>query len=162
MSIVMMTGSEDPRVERKSRDLSLTFLPKPFQIRDLLTIIEEFVAAAKKRDVGRRDSEDEEYYPPIESFVSEITACYAVPSVPGRIEGRLVETVKRCLQNLSSVARYTERERVMALSGLLAAQVLGVSLPRTKSGLTLFEEYDRLMLERGRRTAFGPVRSHAS
>jgi hypothetical protein len=34
--------------------------------------------------------------------------------------------------------------------------VLGVSLPRAKSGMTLFEEYDRLMLERGRRPEFHP------
>jgi hypothetical protein len=37
---------------------------------------------------------------------------------------------------------------------LLTARVLGVNLPRAKSGITLFEEYDRLMLERGRRPEF--------
>jgi hypothetical protein len=44
----------------------------------------------------------------------------------------------------------------MALSGLLTARVLGVTLPRAKNGVTLFEEYDRLMLERGRRPEFHP------
>ena len=59
------------------------------------------------------------------------------------------------MNNLESASRYTERDRVLALSGLLTARVLGLAVPKTKSGLTLFEEYDRVMLERGRRTEFG-------
>ena len=47
-----------------------------------------------------------------------------------------------------------ERDRVVALSGLLTARVLGVDMPRASNGNTLFEEYDRLMETHGRRTEF--------
>ncbi len=159
MSIVMITGSDDPKVKRRSRDLSLEFLAKPFQLRDILRIVEEYVIAAKERDTLRRQQQDKCFEPPIESYVDELAGFYSAPKVPSRIEECLTRTVKNCLNNLKSAARYTERDRVAALSGLLTAQVLGVSLPRTKNGHTLFEEYDRLMLERGRRTEFGAAHS---
>ena len=53
------------------------------------------------------------------------------------------------------MGRYTERDRVLALSGLLAARVLGVDLPRLPSGRTPYEEYDEIMRQHGRRTEFG-------
>ncbi len=162
MSIVMITGSDDPKVKRKSRDLSLGFLAKPFDIRDILRVIEEYVVAAKERDILRRQLQDNCFTPPIESFAEELGELYAVPKVPTRIEDCLAQTLKRCLNNLKTASRYTERDRVAALSGLLAAQVLGVSLPRTKSGHTLFEEYDRLMIERGRRTEFASLHAKSA
>lgn len=155
MSIVMMTGSADPRVERESKNLSLKFLAKPFQVSQILDVIDEYVELANERDEKRLAEQDQLYGPPIESFVDDLAECYSVPKVPARVEESLAQTVKQCLNNLKSAARYTERDRVVALSGLLTAQVLGVSLPRTKGGRTLFEEYDQLMLERGRRTEFG-------
>lgn len=154
MSIVMVTGSDDPSLKKRSRESSLEFLAKPFQVRDILRIVDEYVISAKERDLSRQQKQDRCYTPPIEEFADELGELYGVPNVPSRVEDCLVQTLKRSLNNLKSAARYTERDRVAALSGLLAAQVLGVSLPRTKSGSTLFEEYDRLMLERGRRTEF--------
>lgn len=43
---------------------------------------------------------------------------------------------------------------MIALSGLLTAKVLGISLPKVGSGRTPFEEYDELMRQHGRRTEF--------
>jgi CheY-like chemotaxis protein len=154
MSIVMMTGSEEVGLERRSRDLSLQFMPKPFRLADVLRVVDEFVTCAREREERRRTHAEPLYDPPIESYVTELSQCYGVPKVPARIEERLVTTVKRCLSNLRTASRYTERDRVVAFSGLLTAEVLGVSLPNTKAGLTLFQEYDRLMVERGRRTEF--------
>ncbi|HEU5073391.1 MAG TPA: response regulator [Polyangiaceae bacterium] len=154
MSIVMVTGSDDPSIRRRSRESSLGFLAKPFQVRDILRIIDEYVLAAKERDLARKQQQDVLFSPPIEAFADELTELFSVPNVPDRVGDSIVQTLKRSLNNLKSAARYTERDRVVALSGLLTAQVLGVDLPRTKSGITLFEEYDRLMLERGRRTEF--------
>jgi len=162
MSIVMVTGSDDPSVQRRSRESSLGFLAKPFQVRDILRIIDEYVLGAKERDAARRQRQDNLFTPPIEAFADELTEQYSVPNVSQRVEESIVQTLKRSLNNLSSAARYTERDRVVALSGLLTAQVLGVSLPRTKAGTTLFEEYDRLMLERGRRTEFSSAPSSRS
>jgi len=154
MSIVMITGSDDPKIRRKSKDLALEFLPKPFAIRDILRVIDEYIISAKERDTLRRQQQDERFSPPIGEFADELTDAYSAPNVPARIEECLLATLRRCLQNLRSASRYTERDRVIALSGLLTAQVLGVSLPRAKNGNTLFEEYDRLMTERGRRPEF--------
>jgi DNA-binding NtrC family response regulator len=157
MSIVMITGSDDPTLRKRSRDLLLGFLEKPFKVSDIQRILEDYVVAARERDQLRQQKQDELFPPPIEAFAEELGELYAIPAVPSRIEDCLVQTLKRSLNNLKSAARYTERDRVVALSGLLAAQVLGVSLPRTKAGATLFEEYDRLMLDRGRRTEFSPA-----
>ena len=156
MSIVIMTGSSDPRIERRSRDLALQFLSKPFRNSDILQLIDDYRVTAEERESQRQLGARGDFDPPIEAFVEELSECYGLPRVSDRVEDSLGEGIKRCLNNLSSAARYTERDRVMALAGLLAARVLGASLPRAKNGLTLFEEYDRLMTERGRRTEFRP------
>jgi DNA-binding NtrC family response regulator len=159
MSIVMMTGSGDPRIERRSRDLALKFLAKPFGISDALAVVDEYVASARERETRRRHSADPAFDPPLGAFMEEIAQSFDLPKVSDRVEDGLAQTIKRCLNNLTTAARYNERDRVMALSGLLTARVLGVALPRAKSGITLFEEYDRLMLERGRRPEFRISRS---
>ena len=56
--------------------------------------------------------------------------------------------------SIALASRYTERDRVIALSGLITAKVLGIDLPHASDGLSLYEEYDRLMQEHGRRTEF--------
>jgi len=154
MTIAMVTGSDDPRVERKSRDLALRFIPKPFGVDDILRVIDDTVEAARERDQRRQRGDDPDFEPPIARFVEDIEECYGIPKVPSRIQGRLIETLKRSLNNLRTASRYTERDRVVALSGLLTARVLGVDLPKTSDGKTLYEEYDELMKERGRRTEF--------
>src|SRR5690606_5823543 len=124
MSIVMITGSDDPRIERKSRDLALEFLPKPFDIRDISRVVEECVVKAQEREQLRRQHQDDHFAPPIAAFSDELARCFAAPRVSSRIEESLAQTLKHSLNNLRSAARYTERDRVVALSGLLAAQVL--------------------------------------
>lgn len=157
MSIMMMTGSGDPRVERRSRDLALKFMAKPFGIGEILGAIEEYLVSARERESRRRHSVDPAFDPPLGIFTDELAESFALPKVSDRVEDGLAQTIKRCLNNLTTAARYNERDRVMALSGLLTARVLGVTLPRAKSGITLFDEYDRLMLERGRRPEFQPA-----
>lgn len=154
MCIVMMTGSSDPRIERRTRDLSLEFLAKPFAVADVLETIDEYLAAAREREQRRRHSVDPAFDPPLGTFTEELAQSFGLPKVSERVEEGLAQTIKRSLNNLTTTGRYTERDRVIALSGLLTACVLGVNLPRAKSGLTLFEEYDRLMRERGRRPEF--------
>jgi CheY-like chemotaxis protein len=154
MTIAMVTGTDDPRVEKKSRALSLTFIPKPFTVEAILGVIDDYVELAKDREEARRQGNAADFEPPIARFVDDIADSYGIPKVPSRIHDRLVETLKRSLHNLASAARYTERDRILALSGLLTARVLGVDLPRSSSGRTLYQEYDHLMKERGRRPEF--------
>lgn len=155
MTIALVTGESDLKLERQTRALSITFVPKPFQVRDILAVIEAYVTGAAEREERRVARDDSDFDPPIARYADELTAGYAVPHVPARVEERVVATIKRCLNDLRSVSRYTERDRVLALSGLLTARVLGISLPRLPSGRTPFEEYDAVMRHHGRRTAFG-------
>lgn len=153
--LALVTGEDDPRIERRTRELDVTFIAKPFDNAEIQRVIDAYVERAKERAAQRAQQGAPDFDPPIQRFAGELPECFGIPKVPGRVAERLVGTVQRCLTNLRSVSRYTERDRVVALSGLLTARVLGVDLPRASSGLTLFEEYDRLMVHHGRRTEFG-------
>jgi CheY-like chemotaxis protein len=155
MIIALVTGEDDPRLEKRTRDIGVTFIAKPFDNAEIQAVIASYVERAKERAIERQKHGDEDFEPPIGRFAAELPECFGIPKIPDRVTDRLVGTVQRCLHNLRSVTRYSERDRVVALSGLLTARVLGVDLPRTTAGLTLFEEYDRLMHEHGRRTEFG-------
>lgn len=155
MIIALVTGEDDPRIERRTRELNVTFIAKPFDNTDIKRVIDSYLERARERAAQRAQRTAPDFDPPIQRFAAELPECFGMPKVPGRVADRLVGTVQRCLTNLRSVSRYTERDRVVALTGLLTARVLGVDLPRASSGLTLFEEYDRLMLQHGRRTEFG-------
>ena len=158
MTIALVTGDDDRKLQRKSRDLSIVYIQKPFDVSAILAVIEDYISGARSRQQYRLAKQDEAFEPQLATYADEITACFAMPSVPSRIESRLVETVKRSLNNLRTVGRYTERDRVVALSGLLCAKVLGVALP--KSGdLSLYEEYDERMRQHGRRPAFDAAAS---
>lgn len=155
MTLALITGEDDPRIERRTRELAVTFIAKPFVNARIHQVLDEYVAAAKERAAQRARQQDANFNPPIDLFAAELAECFGIPKVPSRVTDRVVGTVQRCLTSLRSVSRYSERDRVVALSGLLTARVLGIDLPRAKSGLTLFEEYDRLMQLHGRRTEFG-------
>jgi len=154
MMIALVTGQPDQQLKRRTRDLSIRFIPKPFKLQAIHEVLDDYVADAAEREHRRQRKEDEDYAPPIAQFVEELTPCFDMAGVPSRLEERLVQVIKRSLNDLRSVSRYTERDRVIALSGLLTARVLGVSLPRSETGGTYFEEYDRLMRSHGRRTEF--------
>ncbi|OQB11600.1 MAG: Sporulation initiation phosphotransferase F [Deltaproteobacteria bacterium ADurb.Bin207] len=154
MMIVIITGDCDERVERRSKDLSLRFLAKPFRVQDILDVLDAWFEASRERERISSIRGGVDFEPALASFVQDLPACFAMPNVPARIEDRIVTTIRRCLNDLRSSRRYTERDRVVALAGLLAAQVLGIQLPRTSQGMTLFQEYDEIMKERGKATAF--------
>ncbi|MGE0785411.1 MAG: response regulator [Sandaracinaceae bacterium] len=153
--IALVTGADDPRVQKRTRELNVTFIAKPFDNTEIHRVLEAYVEHARDRAAHASAQGNDDFEPPIARYVSDLHDSYSIPQVPGRITERLVSTLQRSLTNLRSVSRYNERDRVVALSGLLTARVLGVDLPRTKTGLTLFEEYDRLMQTHGRRTEFG-------
>lgn len=154
MTIALVTGEDDPRLPRRTRDLSIAFVPKPFEVRDIVRVIDDCVERARERDARRQTREDDQFEPPLSEYLDEVAAAYDMPKVPGRVEERLVKTLKRCLNNLRSVSRYTEKDRVIALCGLITARSLGVELPRGSSGQSLYEEYDELMRQHGRRPEF--------
>jgi DNA-binding NtrC family response regulator len=155
MTIALVTGDYSPALERRTREVGLEFIQKPYRMAAILDVIEGYVTKAGAREHERRQQSDEYHAPPIAEFIADLAAYYRMPNVPSRIEQRLVKVVKEALNNLRSSQRYNERERVVALAGLLAAQVLGVSLPRASPGnRSLLAEYDAVMREQGRRCEF--------
>ncbi len=154
MTIALVTGDIDPNLERRASELGLDFVSKPFRIADIVEVIDRHLAASEERERMRQHQTAEDFAPPIAQFAGLLTSCYDVPNVPGRVETRLVETLKQSLNNLRSPHRYNERDRVTALAGLLTAKVLGIRLPKSSAQRTLYEEYDALMRQRGRREEF--------
>lgn len=153
MTIALVTGDEDRKLQRKSRDLGLVFISKPFVIGDINQLLDDYVRAANERRERRLSRADPDYAARVSPYLEEITSCYAMPNVPSRVGDRLIETLKRSLNDLRSVGRYTERDRIVALSGLIAARVLGIDLPRLGDH-SMFDEYDALMRQHGRRPEF--------
>lgn len=154
MTIALVTGSGNKRLERRSEELNIHYIEKPFDVEDILSLIHQYTADAAARKARRLAQEDPFFAPPLCQHTAELREIFAVPNVPSRVEERIAETVKRALHNLRVSSRYTERDRVIALAGLLCAQVLGFELPKASDGATLYEEYDRVMLEHGRRVEF--------
>ncbi len=159
MTIALVTGEDDPRIEKRTRDLSITFVAKPFQPADIWHVLDQYAEGAEERDERRRRREDADYEPPIARYSEDLGNAYDVPGVSARIADKIVSVVKRALNDLRTVRRYNERDRVVALSGLLTARVLGLDLPRTSAGHTLFDEYDDIMRAHGRRPEFTSRRS---
>ena len=161
IAVALVTGSDEPRLDKRSRALGITHIRKPFQPKDIWRVLDDYAEAARERDERRRRREDEDWGPPIARFADDLTGVFEVPGLSTRVGDTLVAAIKRSLNDLRSASRYTERGRVVALSGLLAARVLGLELPRTPQGRTLYDEYDDVMRARGRRTEFGsePTRS---
>jgi DNA-binding NtrC family response regulator len=155
MTIAIVTGAPEPALEKKSEDLGLEFIAKPFGVSQILDVIDKYRQQAVEREQARWQQGDDDFVPPISRFTPALEDFFEMPNVPSRIESRLTETIKRSLNNLRSVHRYNEKDRIIALSGLISAKVLGIRLPKSSSNRTLFEEYDALMLERGRRREFG-------
>ncbi|MCP4676975.1 MAG: response regulator [Deltaproteobacteria bacterium] len=154
MTIALVTGENDPVLEQRAGKLGILYIAKPFTIGEVTAVIDKHIAAAEERELRRQNKADDEYAPPIARFAETLKERYNFPNIPGRVESRLVETLKVTLNNLRSAQRYNERDRVIALAGLITAKVLGIRLPKSSAGLTLFEDYDTMMQQRGRRQEF--------
>ncbi len=154
MMIALVTGEVDTRLEKRTRDLGIRFIRKPFAIAEVVSLLDDYRALADERQAERLRRTDPAFAPVFRGQIADLGECYGITGVSERVATKLAATIRRCLHDLRAVSRYTERDRVLALSGLLAARVLGVELPRTPGGATLFEEYDAIMRARGRRTEF--------
>lgn len=154
MKIAMVTAVGDAKLERQSQTLSIDYLPKPFRNSEILKLVDEYLAGAQEREERRQRQADPDFAPPIATYANDLEEAFAMAGVPDRLVTCLADTIKRSLSNLRLSSRYNERDRILALSGLLTARVLSVTLPRRSSGQTLYEEYDACMQQHGRRTEF--------
>ena len=154
MLIALVTAETDQRLIRRTRQHHVTFIPKPFEVDDIVRSIRAYQASVSQR-LERADIRSaENFVPCLEDFIEDIESHFDIPSVPTRIEERLNHVIGNALNQLRSPARYSESDRLFAYTGLVTAMTLGVKLPKTSAGLTLYEEYDRLMDMHGRRMEF--------
>ncbi len=154
MQIALVTGESDPRLERVSRRHDIVFIPKPFDVADIREVVATCLRKAAARQAERAKHQDPDYELDLAPHHEALAKVYNLAGVSQRIEDKLVWTIRTSLSNLRSVSRYNERDRAIALSGLVTAQVLGVNLPKDPGGQTLFEVYDEAMIEHHRRPAF--------
>lgn len=156
MKIALVTGSDDASVWKGAQKFDIEVIAKPFQNSELLALIDSYTAEAEARRQAAHDElqADVHLEHPIAEHFEALPKIFDLPSVPNRIEERLVREAKRSLSHLRSVARYNERDRAVAFSALLTLQVLGAKIPKGSSGLTLAEEFDEVMRAHGRKPAF--------
>jgi CheY-like chemotaxis protein len=152
MQIALVTGDDTKRLERQSRELKIRFIRKPFELRDILRVLDDYAASAGEREQRAADKAESDYDPQFGPHLEGIATAFAVPGLPKRVQEVLVEGIKQRLNALKR--RHDESDRAAALAGLLAAQVLGIQLPKAPDGRTLFEEYDEAMRRLGKRTEF--------
>jgi CheY-like chemotaxis protein len=151
MAIALVTGETDKRLERVSKEHDITFVAKPFQVGEILEVVENYRDASHQRHQARLAAADADFAPRFDGPIGE---SFDLPHLPTRVEERLLARIRDAMTNLASVHRYTERERAAALSGIVATRVLGIKLPKGRSGLPLDQEFDVIMRQHGRRTEF--------
>ena len=154
MKVALVTGETDSRLERQTKEKSITFIAKPFNVAEIRDVVETYRVAAEERRERRLQHSDPHFAPALAEHFEDLTGLYSIQKVPTRLEERLVERIRTSLSNLRSVSRYNERDRVVAWAGLITAQVLGVELPKGSEGRTLYQEYDAAMRDHGRRVEF--------
>ena len=156
MQLALVTGDCDPRIREECEQLDIVLIEKPFSHERVLDVVDGCLRRARERRERREQKADPDFGPRFDLHAGDLPAYFSTPNLPRRTAEHLVRRIKDCLNNIRSVARYNERDRAAALAGLLAAQVLGVELPRQRDGTTLFAFYDQIMRELGRRTEFEP------
>ena len=156
MAVALVTGAADDRIARLAREHGIRLIEKPFDPDQLLEFVDHHrvtLSAASRRIINKADPQ---FAPPIRAHVDSLAGHFGTPSMPHRIEERLTHRIREALTVLRHEGPAAEAARVQAFSGLLAARVLDISLPRQRDGATLYETYDRLMARHGRRLEFGP------
>ncbi len=156
MQVALMTGDETKHLERHAKKLGIHFVKKPFDLGAVLDVVDSARRAASSRRDTTKAENNQAFAPPVAEFVGELAEMYRMPGASRRIEEALVDGIKRQMSELRHDGRYDERARVAALAGLLTATVLKIELPHAPCGKTFFEEYDALMVKRGKRREFTP------
>jgi CheY-like chemotaxis protein len=158
MDVVLMTGDPDPRLHRVAEAAGLVLLKKPFD----LEVLEEILARAVARDRARAEAQTPKVADPsaggpidLVPHFEALAQAFAAPSVPTRLGDLLHRRIREALEQIRFQDGFDERARSIAFAGIVAAEVLGVRLPKTRQGTTLADWYDALMLEAGRPRAFG-------
>lgn len=159
MEVALMTGDPDPRLHRLADAAGLELLHKPFELDEIVRILDR----KKRKELARAYAETPASADPTQGGPIELTThfdslpeAFAAPTIPHRLEELLGRRVREALEAMRYGQGFDERARAIAYAGIVAAQVLGVRLPSTRSGQSMAEWYDALMREAGRPGAFHP------
>jgi len=162
MEVVIVTGDHDSRLLRMCGAMGLAVILKPFEVDQITAVLEQAVhrqaalqqaaeAARLTGDGGRADA-----HGPIDltRTFPHLPELFALPGVPKRLEDLIARRVREALERLQHGDAHDEDALAVAYAGIVAAQVLGVKLPRTRSGHTMSEWLDALLEAAGRPRAF--------
>lgn len=154
MQIALVTGSADDRLARLARSKGILVVEKPFEVEQLLDIVTSYQQVERERVAQAKAERRPGWDADVAGHWQDLPAIFDAPHVPQRIEELLARRIRAALDSLRFGSEDAERDRVAAYAGLLAAQVLGVHLPRQKDGHSLFQHYDAQMRELGKAPAF--------
>ncbi|MFT7579959.1 MAG: CheY-like chemotaxis protein [Myxococcota bacterium] len=154
MLIALVTGGADAQVERMAEEHGIILIHKPFEMEQLLEVVERAAATEHARTRRADEKADTDFTPRVWEHHEALPAYFEGFNVPRRVEDHLGWKIRAALDAVKFSGGDDEQARVAAYAGLLAAEVLGIKLPRHKDGQTLYETYDGLMNEFGKRAAF--------
>lgn len=159
MEVVIVTGDHDARLLRMCAAMGVKVILKPFDVEQIIAVLDEAVArqaALQQAAEAARHQGNGAATGPVElaHAFPHLPELFALPGVPRRLEDLLARRVREALERLQLGDRRDENARAVAYCGIIAAQVLGLKLPRTRSGHALSEWFDALMREAGRPPAF--------
>jgi two-component system, chemotaxis family, chemotaxis protein CheY len=155
LEIALVTGDNSARVQRLCDQYGIAYVAKPFERSQLRAIIARAETKAASKDMGlEKDTLNET--PRIADYFDALPDVFELPTAPKRLKDQLAWQIQESLSRMRMHGP-SEADRTIAFSGLLTARVLGLKLPRTRKGLTMWEEYDELVVDWGCEPVFRPT-----
>ena len=153
LEIALVTGENSERVQRLCEQYGLTYVPKPFERAQLLTIITRAEHRAAD-SAAKADGQSMAPFPKIADYSEALGDIFELPNPPQRLQDQLSWHIQEALARMRMHGA-SEADRALAFSGLLTARVMGLRLAKTRKGLTPWEEYDELVVSWGCERVFG-------
>lgn len=154
MAIALVTGSADERIARQAEADGIRLFPKPFDVDEIIDFVEAARQRIDEQQRAKAVAAGPRWETPLADHLGALADLFDLPSVPRRLEERLVWRIQQALAALRMTRGANPEERAAAYAGLVTARVLGVRLPPNKDEESPYEEYDRLMSERGGKPEF--------
>lgn len=158
MEVALVTGDASEKLVRAAEARGLTVIAKPFEVDALVAVLE---TAVRRQKAALRASEAMAEHladaGPIDlgPMFPHLGELFDLPGVPQRLTELLARRVRESLEVLQLQDARDEKARLVAYTGIIAAQVLRLRLPHTRHGVSYAAWYDQLMRDSGRPPAFG-------
>jgi len=147
LEIALVTGELCSRIQRLCEQYSITYVAKPFERSQLTQVIARAEQKASKSAL-QQDKEALAATPRIAEYFEAMPDVFELPSPPQRLQDQLRWHIKEALSRMRMHGS-SEADRALAFSALVTARVLNIKLPKTRKGLSMWEEYDELITSWG-------------